>query len=480
MKQSLPRFTGQRHTARTLSLQVLLESLNRNAFVQELLDGALAHFPLSAADRRLATQLVYGVLRRRGTLDALLRSVVARQPHQVEPSLWEILRLGSYQLALLTQVPPHAAVHETVDLAGQFGRPQARGFINGVLRSVQSLLGDKLLPAPAADALPLEAGRYRMLARPVLPDPAADPAAYLAAAFSLPRWLVRRWLDRWGWEECLRVGFWFAGQPPLWLRCNRLKVERTVFLDALARAGFAAESGTSPQVVRLIDSAPIRDLPGYSEGWFSVQDYSAVQVGHALRPTPGSRVLDLCAAPGGKTTHLAELMDNQGEIVACDVKPDRLRTVEELCRRLGITIVQTFLVSQGFPGSRSQLPRTHAAQLDAEVPRSPAFDFILVDVPCSNTGVLGRRPEARWRLRPEDFAHLVPLQTKLLIEAAERIRAGGTIVYSTCSIEVDENQQVVQNVLRAIPDLILEEEQLQVPGKPADGGYWARLRRKES
>jgi 16S rRNA (cytosine967-C5)-methyltransferase len=155
-------------------------------------------------------------------------------------------------------------------------------------------------------------------------------------------------------------------------------------------------------------------------------------------------------------------MRNQGQLIACDVDDQRLQTVQELCRRLGVTIVET--------------RRLHPERQE-ELPEGP-FDAILVDVPCSNTGVLGRRPEVRWRLRPEELPYLVRLQTKLLLQAAERVRPGGAIVYSTCSIEPEENQQVVQAVLTARPNWVLEAEQVQVPGQPADGGYWARLRRK--
>jgi 16S rRNA (cytosine967-C5)-methyltransferase len=216
-----------------------------------------------------------------------------------------------------------------------------------------------------------------------------------------------------------------------------------------------------PQAVRLLEHAAVRQLPGYEQGWFAVQDESAMRVAAALAPEPGSRVLDLCAAPGGKTTHLAELMRNQGQIVACDVDDERLRTVAELSARLGITIIETVRLRPG---------------LNENAPAGP-FDAILVDVPCSNTGVLGRRPEVRWRLRPVDLKHLIPLQTKLLLQAAERVRPGGAIVYSTCSIEPEENRAVVDAVLQAMPELSLEADEAQVPGKPADGGYWARLRR---
>jgi len=455
------RFTGPGHTARTLALQVLLDCRNGDAFVQEVLDAHLTRSPLSPADRRLATHLVYGVLRRRGSLDALLHPLIARQPHNVEPWLWDALHLGAYQLAFLSHVPAHAALHETVELAAQWGRPGAKGFLNGVLRSLSRLLTDERSDQPAADALPLENGVYRRLARPVLPDPATKPAEYLTA-FSLPRWLAGRWTERYPWEECLRLGFWFAGPAPLWLRVNPLRTNRDAFLAALHQADLAAQAGDHPQAVRLEESASIRELPGYAEGWFTVQDQSAMRVASALNPQPGWRVLDLCAAPGGKTTHLAELMRNQGRIVACDVDSDRLKTVTELCGRLGIGIVQT----------RHLHPETN------EEPPAGPFDAVLADVPCSNTGVLGRRPEVRWRLNPGEFVHLVRLQTKLLLGAGERVKPGGVVVYSTCSIEPEENGGVVRAALRGSRGLELEAEEEQIPGRPADGGYWARLRKR--
>jgi 16S rRNA (cytosine967-C5)-methyltransferase len=460
MKPRAPRFRG-RHTARSLALQVLLDCREGDAFVQEVLDKQLGRAALTPPDRRLATHLAYGVLRRRGTLDALLAPLVARPAHLVEPWLRDALRLGAYQLAFLTHVPAHAALHETVELATAWQRPQAKGFLNGVLRALQALLTDERTDAPAADALPLEGGAYRRLARPVLPDPATHPVEYLTV-FSLPRWLAQRWVDRHPWDECLRLGFWFAGPAPLWLRVNPLKTDREAFLAALRQAGVAAEAGEHPQAVRLEEHHAIRDLPGYAEGWFTVQDQSAMRVASALAPEPGWRVLDLCAAPGGKTTHLAELMRNEGQVVACDVDDERLRTVADLCGRLGVSIVET--------------RRLHPER--NEDPPGGPFDAVLVDVPCSNTGVLGRRPEVRWRLKPGDLAHLVRLQTKLLLQAGERVRPGGVVVYSTCSIEPEENGAVVRAALTGLRELALEAEQEQAPGRPSDGGYWARLRRR--
>jgi 16S rRNA (cytosine967-C5)-methyltransferase len=446
--------------ARCLALAVLLECRQKGAFVQEVLDQHLKQTSQSSPDRRLATQLVYGVLRRRGTLDALLRPLVHREPHKVEPWLWEALRLGAFQLLLLSHIPPHAALYETVELAAYWGQPRCKGFLNGVLRPLAVVPTPEFTSDPAADALPFENGQYRRLSRAVLPDPANNPVEYLSTGFAWPPWLAERWFARYGWDECARLGFWFAGPASTWLRCNPLRTGRPGLLQKLHDAGIEAEPGEHPQAIRLMDWTPVRDLPGYADGLFVVQDESAMAVGTALAPEPGMRVLDLCAAPGGKTTHLAELMRNQGQVIACDTDARRLQHVAEMSRRLGLSIIET-----------------KAIEGDEDPPAGP-FDAVLVDVPCSNTGVLGRRPEVRWRLKLGDLQHLVRLQTKLLLQACERVKPGGAVVYSTCSVEPEENQQVVKTVTGVMRELALQVEREGRPGLPADGGYWARLGRR--
>jgi 16S rRNA (cytosine967-C5)-methyltransferase len=248
----------------------------------------------------------------------------------------------------------------------------------------------------------------------------------------------------------------------LWLRVNTLRTDRPTILAALPAAGIGAEVGGHPQAIRLAEHAQVRELPGFADGWFAVQDASAMRVASALAPKPGDIVLDLCAAPGTKTTHLAELMANRGRIVACDVDEGRLQTLRDLAGRLGVTIVETH--------------RLNARQ--NEPPPTGPFDAILVDAPCSNTGVLGRRPEARWRLREGDLGELVELQTRLLLHAVERLTPGGKVVYSTCSVEPEENGQVVRRVLETMPRLTLDADEEMTPGMAADGGYWARIERK--
>lgn len=264
--------------------------------MQELLDQHLSHAALTPADRALTTQLVYGVLRRRGTLDFLLRPLVNRPPHQVEPWLWDALRLGAFQLLLLTQIPAYAALNETVELATQQRRPRAKGFLNGVLRALLALVTPDMEGAPAADALPLEHGRFRRLARPVLPAPREHPIEYVSTAFGLPRWLAGRWHERFGYPACLDLGFWFAGPAPLWLRVNPLKTDRPTFLAELAKVNIAVEPGPHPQAVRLAQHQPIREVPRYDDGWFSVQDIAAMGVASALC-RPRATMCSTCAPP---------------------------------------------------------------------------------------------------------------------------------------------------------------------------------------
>jgi 16S rRNA (cytosine967-C5)-methyltransferase len=446
-------------TARQVATDVLHRSRSRDAFAAELIDDAFATANLSALDRRFLTQLVFGVIRRRGTLDALLKPFIQIPLHAVQPRVWDVLQLGTFQLVFLTHIPKHAAVNETVELATPIGSPKARGFINGVMRRIAELVTDEFTDKPSADAVPFDDRRYRKLARPILPDPASEPDAFFAAAFSLPRWLADRWLDRFGAEEATRLGFWFNAPPPLWIRVNKLHTDRETYRLRLAAALIDAEPGAHPQSLRLPDPPAIRDLPGYDTGDFAIQDHSSMLPPSALGVQPGMHVLDLCSAPGSKTTHLAELMDNRGRITACDIDDRRLETVTALCQRLGVKGVETVLLKE-----------------NQDPPAGP-FDAALVDVPCSNTGVLGRRPEVRWRLKPSEFEYLIRLQTRLFILAAERLKPGGAVVYSTCSIEPDENRGVVKAVLRGMRGLKLEAEHESIPGKPSDGGYWARLRK---
>lgn len=445
--------------ARELAFVVLCRGIEDTEFAAQRLEQAAADQVVSPADRRLATELIYGTIRRLATLDAILKGFVRRGQQQVEPELWMILRLGAYQLILLDGIPPHAAVHETVELSRRVGRGGWPGFVNGTLRAVSQIVTADRHTQAGPDAVPLANGQYGKLSKAVFPDPATQPGEYFAAAYSFPDWLAKRWKDQFSASELFRLGAWFNSPTPLSLRINRMLTTRDDYLALMIERGIKAHAGTLPDSIQLEGSLKVDDLPRFTEGLVTVQDESSMSAALLMNPQPGERLLDLCAAPGGKTTHLAELQGDRGKIVAVDVQPERLALVTENAQRLKLKSIQTQVMSKD--------------ALDAPTDH---FDGVLVDVPCSNTGVLGKRPEARWRISPYDLRELPRLQHKLLSLALDRVRPGGRVVYSTCSIEALENRGVVDQCLAERPQVKLIEERHHIPGQPADGAYQALLR----
>jgi 16S rRNA (cytosine967-C5)-methyltransferase len=441
---------------RDLAFEVLNRWSEQSGQATQSLEERLAAGNLSASERGMALELVYGVIRRRAALDALLQAHVQRPLEKVETGALGLLRLGAYQLAFLSGAPAYAVVNETAELARRLGRPQWTGFVNGVLRSVGRAMTEETADAPAANAIPLADGRFRVVRERIFPDPALDYTGYFAAAFSFPHWLAERWRRRFSPAQLTRLGFWFNAPPKPTLRVNSLKTTRAGFLESLTAAGIAAVAGEHPDSVRLERSARVSELPGFHQGWFAVQDESAMGAATLLSPKPGERVLDLCAAPGGKSTHLAALMHDQGSIIAADVEAARLALVDDNCRRLGLSIIKTITVRRDL----------------SDLPDGP-FDSILVDVPCSNTGVLGKRPEVRWRIQPADITELAQLQRRLLQAALSRLAPAGRLVYSTCSIEPEENHDLLVDVLGRAPAWTIAQERFHTPGQPADGGYQA-------
>ena len=430
-----------------------------NDYVKEHLETEITRGELPPIERPLATELAFGVVRRKSTLDALLSVAVSRPRENVEPALWMLLRLGTYQLALCDGVADYAAISETVELSRWLGRDYWAGFANGCLRSVTRLVTEQSLDEPSPFALPLTAGRYRRLSQPIFANPGDQPLSYISKAFSLPYWLVERWAKRFDFDELCQLGFWFNTPTSIALRVNRLRTDRETLLAKFAAAGVAASAGELPTSIRLDSPTRIDLLPGFTEWEFVVQDESAQQAAELLAPQPGDTVLDLCAAPGTKTTHLAELMCNQGRLIATDSSESRLKLVPQNAERLGLSIIETAVVS---------LEGT-------DIPAGP-FDAILIDAPCSNTGVLGKRPDARWRIQPEDLEELSRIQLLLLLAASNRLKPGGRLVYSTCSIEPDENSSVVEAACHFRPKLKLVEQRELTPGRSSDGGFQTLLR----
>lgn len=440
-------------SARDLAYVVLKDWKPKGTFAGDRLEGLIRRRDVSQQDRRLATELVFGVIRRQATLDTLIAPHVSRPRRDVELPLWMLLRLGAYQLTFLSGMADHAAVNETVELAKRTNTRWG-GFVNAVLRKVASSLTDDVLSTPTADGIPLADGRFRLTTAKVFPDPDDDPAGYFAEAYSFPGWLAKRWAERFDTEDLFKLGKHFDAPPRMTLRVNRMKSTVPQILEACQAAKIKAKPGLHPDSIRLSDSPRVDELPGFFEGQVTIQDETAMFAATLLDPQPGQRVLDLCAAPGTKSTHLAELMHDTGEIIASDVSSDRLKRIRENTDRLGLKCITPFEIDEGGGGLPEGL-----------------FDAVLVDVPCSNTGVLGKRPEARWRITPGDLKELPLKQLKLLLLALDRVRPGGRVVYSTCSIEPEENEQVVQATLSQRDGFAVVESRLHHPVDSADGGY---------
>ena len=444
---------------RVLAYAVLQEFDRSDRFIQDIFADFESRHRLSPADRALAVDVASGVVRRLRTLDVLIESRLTRPRHNVEPDLWRVLRVGVQQL-VFSRTPDHAAVDSTVELCRLLGRDRWTGFVNGILRSVGRMLTDQEIDAPSQSSVPLVSGRWRVLNAPVFPDPTRALPEFIASAFSLPDELAARWCRRMESHDLLTTCFHSVTPPATTLRVNQLRSTRDQMLRAFEAADVPCRPGANGSSVLLETFARLESLPGYSNGLWSVQDEAAMVASELMAPQPGERILDLCAAPGGKSTHLAELSRDQAVIFACDVARNRLQRIAENAGRLQLDSLRAVLIGKDGSG----------------IPDGP-FDAVLVDVPCSNTGVLNRRPEARWRCTEQSLRELALLQHDLLRIACERVSPGGRVVYSTCSLEPEENRSVVDAVLAERPDMHLESDRLHLPGQPSDGAYQALLRR---
>ncbi len=402
-------------SVRQLALDCLIQLEEGRTTIAPLINQAIERSHLNAIDRGLLNELVYGVVRWRKQLDWTLRHFVEGRFH-LDLRSRNLLRLGIYQLLHLDRIPSHAAIYETVELA----KPKLKRarFINAVLRTVQR------------DAASLQ---YSALE--------SDPLQHISISLSYPLWLVKRWLMHYGVQWTLAFCRASNQVAPLSIRVNSLKTSRVKLVESLtADSTSVKESQITPDGLLLVDSPSIQSLQAYQNGWFYVQDESAMLVAHLLCPQPGKKVVDLCAAPGGKTSHIAQLMENDGQIIAVDVSQNRVRRVEENCQRLGITTVQV------------QVADAANAQLDF----LKDADYLLIDVPCSGFGALRRHPDIRWNKTPEQINELAQLQFNLLQNAARNVKPGGVLVYSTCSTEPEENEMVIQRFLKTHPHFVVE------------------------
>jgi 16S rRNA (cytosine967-C5)-methyltransferase len=422
---------------RQIAARILMQRHDGVGFVEDLLENALAAASLSSADRGLCQEVVYGAVRWQAALDWLIgRKTGGREQ---KPGLQNLLRLGLYQIFWLDRIPDHAAVHETVELAKQNGFGSQAGFVNAVLRGyLRERDTTKKLLAELKDQQP-------------------------ALGWSHPEWLVARWQKRWGAEKTARLLEWNNTPPKTFARVNTLKTDAGKLLE-IWRAehveyDFVRRDWLEENLVFELKSHPsLPSLASFRDGGFYLQDPSTLLAVARLAPQPGETILDFCAAPGGKATFIAQRMNNQGRIFAQDVSEERLKLIRENCLRLGVTCVEPVL-----PVTPDSRPST--------------FDRVLVDAPCSNTGVMRRRVDLRWRIQPAEIERLRTAQLELLHQAALQVKPGGILVYSTCSLEPEENGDVVKQFLTGHAGFKLEAEHELLPFVDCmDGAYVARLK----
>lgn len=445
------KLVNARSAAAFIVQQVLVDGAYTNIAVNKF----LRNNPLEDLERRLLTELVYGTVKAVGTIDWYLQQCVTRPLDKIEKEILSVLRISVYQIIYMPRIPNSAACNEAVKLARSLSNEGSAKFVNAVLRS---LLRKQ------------EAGEFKF------PDQEQDDAGYLSLQYFHPRWLIKRWLGPYGRDGVERLLQFDNTAAPVCLRTNTLTITREQLLASLAETGAECHASKWSK-----DGIVCEKLPSLSsvfaklENAFYVQDESSMLVGHVVAPEPGMRVLDMCSAPGGKTTHVAQLMENQGEIIACDVHEHKLKLIQENAARLNISIIKPQL-------SDGTIFRPEWGE---------SFDRVLVDAPCSGLGVLRRRAEARWRKKRNELKLFPPLQLKILRNASRYVKDGGRLIYSTCTIEQAENHYLVEEFLQARPEWqrvpfkhpltgeLVDELQLLPQNDGTDGFYICILEKRK-
>lgn len=393
------------------SRQIVLDALQmieKGALASSVFEKVFECKPVRL-DRAFIMELVYGVLRNRNKIDWIIERSAGRRLKEIEPKVVNILRSGIYQLLFMDKVPAWAAVDESVKLAKRCGYERASGFINGVLRRVAEVNPD-ILDFPRLEE---------------------DPLHHISVVYSHPEWLVKRWLGRFGVEGTIALCKANNRIPPLTLRANTLLTNRDELINDLRKEGVEAfETVVSPVGIKVRGIISIEGLSSFKRGWFQVQDEAAQLISYLLAPKKGERILDACAAPGGKTTHIAQFIENEGEIIAIDINEEKLIRLKENCKRLGIRCVKSY-----------------HTDLTKDLKWLGVFDRILLDAPCSGTGIIRRHPDGKWRKTEKTITEYQALQKKILDGIAKILKPGGVIVYSTCSTEPDEGEDVVNEFL---------------------------------
>lgn len=414
--------------ARAIALNILNEVYQQKAYANISLSRHFQKYEITEQDRRFITELVYGTVKSGDTLLWILKKFVTRPLNKIEPTVINILRLGIYQIVFMDKVPASAACNEAVNLAKKFSNQGSAKFVNGVLRN--------LIRQPE---------KYAM--------PTGNKAIEVAVREQHPVWLVKKFIHTFGSEAALKLCQFNNTNAPLVLRTNTLKTTRPKLMEELTQNECTViPSKIAPEGIICQSHASLNKLKPLQNGMAQVQDESSMLVAHVLNPQKGDFIIDTCSAPGGKTTHIAALMNNEGTIIAGDIYEHKLKLINENAQRLGINIIKTQLLD--------------ARKVGNLYPNKA--DKILVDAPCSGLGVLRRKPDSRWNKTEDLLSELPALQLEILNSAALAVKKGGVLVYSTCTIMPEENQNVIDEFLKTHADFKLDDVHKFLPFKHKD------------
>lgn len=451
-------------TARAVAVNALnsFDPVRYNA--GEILNKLLSQ----TSQKQQATDLVFGTIRNRAAIDMVIGKLADCPVERIPDELLNIIRIAAYELIYSPKTAQYAIVNEAVEIAKAAKGKKQTGFVNAVLRQITRHITNRqtlLSKADAEKTLPQTPSTGCEFDTSFLPSPELSPAEYLSSVFSLPKWLIAGWLNQFGSETARQICFASNRRPGIYIRANRLKITAQKLAQKLSQVDIDVEIVGNGSMIKVKSPKAITELPGFADGLFSIQDLTSSKALALLNPEPDWTILDLCAAPGSKTTQLAELTGDKAMIIATDIDNRRLEKVKENIARLGINSVS--IVAYG--------------QLQQIVTEIGPFDCILLDVPCSNTGVMSKRPEVRYRIKSKAITELVKIQSRLLDSTAAMIKPQGKICYSTCSIQNCENSEIVRQFLQKTPEFELRSEHLTLPSAAEpdhDGGYAAIIAAK--
>lgn len=418
--------------ARGKAVSVLKKILEDKTYSAIAIDKQLKGTDFDDRDKGFITNIVYGTLTNLKYIDYQISSYSKINIKKLSMNVLCILRISIYQLVFMDKVPQSAAVNEGVKIAKKLCF-KSSGFINAVLRSFLRE-GEKL-------------------------PPQKDKIQYLCVKYSFEEYMVSMWLNRFGEKVCENMLRALNGVPKIAVRVNKMKISREKLIEKIGGTKVECESA-----VILPPMGSVANIEGFSEGLFTVQDISAQMTSLILSPQKGDLVLDMCAAPGGKTTHIAELMENTGEVTAWDIHPHKIPLIEKSAERLGLCNIKAY---------------AHDGR-EKDEKLFGKFDRVLLDAPCSGLGIIKKKPEIKWERKKEDIAAIVAEQKILLQNAAEYVKSGGTLVYSTCTVNPEENEDRVQEFLQNNKDFYLDGEVINIlPDDEKDGFFIAKIKRKQ-